>query len=77
MKEEASEAHPYNKYDDGTLEAPGAFSGKYLRLVALRREQWEQLESNHHENQAMGKEGEASHRHHKQIPQKRSVSAVK
>jgi hypothetical protein len=29
-----------------------------LGRAALRREQWEQLESNHHEKRARGKEGE-------------------
>jgi hypothetical protein len=32
--------------------------------VAFIREQQEQLESNHHENRAMGKEGKTDHRHH-------------
>jgi hypothetical protein len=36
--------------------------------VALRWEQWEQLESNHHENRATGKEGEADYGHHKHVP---------
>jgi hypothetical protein len=39
--------------------------------VALRREQWEQFESNHRENQAMRKEGENDHKCHKHSPRKR------
>jgi hypothetical protein len=38
----------------------------------LRREQREQLESNHHENRTTGKEGMADHIRHKHSPRKRS-----
>jgi hypothetical protein len=41
-----------------------------------RREQWEQLWSNHRENQATGKEGEADLRHHKHSPQKRRNGGI-
>jgi hypothetical protein len=30
----------------------------------LIRELWEQLDSNHYENQAVGKDGKADYRHH-------------
>jgi hypothetical protein len=54
----------------------GALSGNRSGWAPLRREQQEQLESNHHENQATGKEGEANHRHHKHRPRKRRNGCV-
>jgi hypothetical protein len=48
MKEETSKAQPSEKKNDGGTPGPaGTLSGNRLGLVALRREQWEQLESNH------------------------------
>jgi hypothetical protein len=44
------------KKDDGdTPGLTGTLSGDHLGQVALSRDQWEQLESNLHENRAMGK----------------------
>jgi hypothetical protein len=49
----------------------GTLSGSCSGWSTLRREQREQLESNHHENQATGKEGKTNHRHPKHSPWKR------
>jgi hypothetical protein len=46
-------------------------SGTHSEGAALRREQQEQLESNHCENQATGKEGEVDHRRSKHSSWKR------
>jgi hypothetical protein len=43
----------------------GTLSGSGLGRAALRREQWERLEGNHHENQARGDKGESDHRQEK------------
>jgi hypothetical protein len=43
-----------------------------LGKAALRREQTEQLDSNHRENRATKKEGEADHRRHKHSPRRRT-----
>jgi hypothetical protein len=57
---------PTGKEDDGSTLGPvRTLSGNCLGLVALSREHQEQLRSNHCENHATGKEGEANHRHHK------------
>jgi hypothetical protein len=49
-KEEPSTAQPEIEVDGGTPGPAHILSGNCSRQVALRREQWEQLESNHHEN---------------------------
>jgi hypothetical protein len=60
------------KEDDGGTPGPArTLSGNRSRPAALRKEQREQLDSNHRENRAKGKECEADHRRHKHSPQKR------
>jgi hypothetical protein len=74
MKEEASKAQPSEKNKDNDGDTPGparTLSGNHSGRAAFGREQREQLESNHGENRAMGKEGEADHRRHKYSPRKR------
>jgi hypothetical protein len=46
-------------------------SGNCWGRAALRREKQEQLETNHRENRATGKEGETDHRRHKHNPRRR------
>jgi hypothetical protein len=72
-KEEASKAQhsEKNKGDGGTPGPARPLSGNSLGLAALRKEQREQLESNHRENRATGKEVEADHIRHKHSPRKR------
>jgi hypothetical protein len=71
-KEEMSKAQTSEKKDDGGTPGPtGNISGNHSGRPALRREQREQLESNHRENRATGKEGETDHRRHKHSPRKR------
>jgi hypothetical protein len=55
------------KDDRGTPGPAGTLSGNCSGPETLRRKQ---LESNHRENRATGKEGEADHRGHKHSPQK-------
>jgi hypothetical protein len=67
-----SKAEPLENKDDGDKPWPArTLSGNHLGWVALKREQWEKLGSNHCENQATGKEGKADHKRHKNSPQKR------
>jgi hypothetical protein len=61
MKEELSKVQPSKKDGGGTPGLTGALSGNHLGQEALRREQCEQLESNHLKNRATGKEGDANH----------------
>jgi hypothetical protein len=65
-KEETSKAQPSD--DGGTCGPAHTLLGNCSGCVALRREQ---LKSDHYENQAMGKEGEADHRCHKHSPRER------
>jgi hypothetical protein len=55
-KKEISKAKPSEKKDDGgTPGLPGTLSGNSWGRAALRREQREQLWSNHRENRATGR----------------------
>jgi hypothetical protein len=73
-KEETSKRQPSEKKkdDDGTPGPACALSENLSRRVALRREQRKQLESNHRENRATGKEAEIDHRHYKRSTRKRN-----
>jgi hypothetical protein len=70
MKEEMSKAQPLEKNKDGggTPRLACTSSGSHSKWVALRREQWKLLKSNHRENWATGKEGKTNHRQHKHRP---------
>jgi hypothetical protein len=69
-------AEPYVEVDGGTLGPARTLSGSRSWRAAFRREQRKQLESNHHENRATGKEGEADHRRHKHsLRERRNVGA--
>jgi hypothetical protein len=59
------------KDDDGSPGPALTLSGNRSGWAALGREQWEQLESYHHEKWAKGKLDEANHRCHKHSPRKR------
>jgi hypothetical protein len=62
----------WKKQDDSDKPGQtGTLSGSHLGRTALRREQREQLESEHQENPSHGEEGETDRRHHKHSPQKR------
>jgi hypothetical protein len=60
---------PLTEVRGGTPGPTCIISGSHLGQAALRREQ---LESNHYENRAMGKEDEADRRRHKHSPRKRN-----
>jgi hypothetical protein len=53
--------HQPEEDDGGTRRPAHTLSGSCSGWVALRREQQEQLERNHHENWTMGKEGKTNH----------------
>jgi hypothetical protein len=57
VKEEIAQTRPLEKKDDcGTPGSARTYSGNCSGWAALRREQQEQLQSNHHEKWAMMKE---------------------
>jgi hypothetical protein len=62
-KEETSKAQPSEKNKDnvGTTELARILSENCSERVALKSEQRGQLESNHRENRATGKDGQADH----------------
>jgi hypothetical protein len=60
-----------NKDDVGTYGPAHTASGNHSERAALRREQREELEGDHHEIRATGKEGEFDHRHYKHSPRNR------
>jgi hypothetical protein len=63
------------KKDNGdAIEPTGTLSGSRSGRAALRREQQEQLESNHRENRVAEKKGEMTHRSHKHSPQKKEMA---
>jgi hypothetical protein len=66
----------WKKDGGGTHGTPGTLSENCSGRAALRREQREQLESNHSENRATGMEGEADHKRHKHSPQKRRTGST-
>jgi hypothetical protein len=63
MKEETFKAQPSekNKNDCGTPGLAHTLTGNHSGQAALRREQQEQLENNHSEKRATGKDGEDYH----------------
>jgi hypothetical protein len=54
-----------SKIEDGTPGQVHTLLGNSSGRAALKSEQREQLENNHREKWASGKEGEADHRRHK------------
>jgi hypothetical protein len=72
-KEETSKRQSSGKNDDDGTPGPAcALSENLSGRVDLRREQQEQLESNHRENRATGKEAVIDHRCYKQSTRKRN-----
>lgn len=57
--------------DCGTSGPAHTLLGSRSVPAALTRKKRKQLETNHRENRATGKEGEGDHRRHKHIPRKR------
>jgi hypothetical protein len=74
MKEKTSKIQPLekNKDDGGTPGLACTLSGNHSAQAALRTEQQEQLESNHHENRATGKKGEVDHRRKNSLWERRN-----
>jgi hypothetical protein len=72
-KVEMSKAQPSekNKESGGTSGPASTLTRSRSGRAALRREQWEDLESNHCETQATGKDGEADYRSRKQSPREK------
>jgi hypothetical protein len=67
--------HVSEKQGDGGTPGPtGTLSENRSRRVALRRGQWQQLESDHRENRDTGEKGETDHTRHTSSPRKRTDS---
>jgi hypothetical protein len=61
--------HDVEKKVYGSTPGPtGTICRNSLGQAALRREQQDQFENNHHENRATGEKGETDHRRHKHGP---------